>query len=140
MNKINLEQDCQPIVDLCASPSESSLIAVCKQNGVIQLIGNLFDKNHTITSKDLDSACSMCVLLVLFCNSNYFFIIWLILFQVCWSPKGKQLASYCRNNKLILLDHNLNVKNTFECLKNGFNRKCVKIIYEAFNSELISRY
>jgi hypothetical protein len=42
---------------------------------------------------------------------------------VCWSPKGKQLVICCKNNKLQLIDRDLNIKNNYECLKNDLIRK-----------------
>ena len=44
-------------------------------------------------------------------------------FQVCWSPKGKQLAVCTKQKNLLLLNHDLDIKSNYECLDNGLTRK-----------------
>lgn len=58
MNTIQLENDKSFIGDLCASPSEPDLIAICKSNGVIQIISKILEKSQKIISKQLDAFCS----------------------------------------------------------------------------------
>jgi hypothetical protein len=59
VSRLNLEKDNQVIVDLCGSPAEPDAIALCKQNGVVQLISNLYEKSPKVVSKQMDAYCRM---------------------------------------------------------------------------------
>lgn len=120
MNRINLERDNQLIVDFCASTNEQEALALCKNNGIVQIVTNLLDKQPKIVSKPVEAFCGK---LSLIYEIFIYLFMTRFIFLVCWSPKGKQLACCSRNNKLNLLDRDLTLKNTYECLKPDHIRK-----------------
>lgn len=59
ISSINLgEKDTSYIMDLCVSPSEPDLVALCKSNGVVQLISKYTDKQPKVVMKSLEALCS----------------------------------------------------------------------------------
>jgi hypothetical protein len=57
LNRINLERDNQLIVDFCASTNEQEALALCKNNGIVQIVTNLLDKQPKIVSKPVEAFC-----------------------------------------------------------------------------------
>ena len=50
MSTINIGTSESLISDVNVSPSEPDLIAVCKNDGSVQLIGKIFEKNNKIVN------------------------------------------------------------------------------------------
>lgn len=68
---------------------------------------------------------SAVIILVFFCiniRGDFFLVKHLSILKVCWSPKGKQLASCAKDNRLLIYNHDLEIKSDYKSLTNELKR------------------
>lgn len=94
INKINLTEQGLFICDMAISPSDNGVVALLKSDGKIDL-WNVFEASSKKATANVRALC------------------------ICWSPKGKNLAAFCDENKLVLMtSSDLEIKSTFKCPEN----------------------
>jgi hypothetical protein len=58
VSTINIGTSESLITGFCVSPSEPDLVAICKNDGNVQLIAKIFDKKTKVVNKNLEAYCS----------------------------------------------------------------------------------